>query len=93
MGAPESRAHPTRTPKSQGGVPFLSAFVTDLEMLDTEKGGYLEVGGPGGRAGLTRIEASDESISVPSPELSEVGKPSLMRALQLPLGAGASGPS
>lgn len=50
-------------------------------MLDIEKGGYLEVGGFGGRVALIRIEVSDESIFVSSFELLEVGKFFFMRVL------------
>ena len=44
-----ARAHPTRTPMSQGVVPYLGTFLGDLLMLCLAMGDYLEVGEPEAR--------------------------------------------
>lgn len=43
-------------PKEQGVIPLLGATHTELEKLDSVTKDHLEVGEPGGEAGVTRIE-------------------------------------
>ena len=73
LGTPETRGSSHPTPMAQAVVPFLGAILTELVMLDAAMEDYLEVGEPGGRAGVTRIGAREERAPLLSPEWSEHG--------------------
>lgn len=47
--------HPTPTPMTQGVVPFLGTFLTDMVMLDTAMKDYLKVSEPLDCVGGPRI--------------------------------------
>lgn len=55
MGTREQGLIPTLPLMTQGVVPFLGTFLTELVMLDTAMEDYLEVGEPEDCGGGTRI--------------------------------------
>lgn len=50
-----ARTHPTPTPMTQGVVPFIGTFLTDMVMLDTAMKDYMKVGETVDCVGGTRI--------------------------------------
>lgn len=62
MGTSEQGLIPTLPLMTQGVVPFLGTFLTELVMLDTAMEDYLEVGEPEDCGGGTRIRRFGSTV-------------------------------